>query len=436
MADPKEGGNPVARLVRYSLAAVGPIGSAGAQFLLSLVLLRTLDPQAFGSFSFLLIASQLSWGLWSALFCAPLPILLHQGDETARAQLLRCLFSTNLVGAAVAAVLFWAIAAALGVPPLARILFAVYGALALLRWFGRAHAYATGTPLRSTASDLVYSGTLLLGVALAILDHAGSLQLAYGALLVSAFLGLIPFGRTYLRAQFGRFSLFAIRGYGAIWRMHSGWSLLGVLTTEATGNAHVYIVTLFFGPAAFAPIAASALMIRPIGVAINALTEFERAQMARQIVERRLAAVNASVRMFRTVLVGAWIVTASVAAVILAYAPHIMFPSHYPLHFLVTGAALWMLVAGMRLVRTPESALLQAAGAFRQLAFASVVSSGVSIVLVLLLLWTAGPLWSILGIVLGEAVFAGWTWMQAHRWRDEQKGLVMAQAAPEIRVEA
>ena len=49
-----------------------------------------------------------------------------------------------------------------------------------------------------------------------------------------------------------------------------------MLTTEATANAHVYIVTLIYGPLGFAPIAATALFIRPVGVAMNTLTDYER----------------------------------------------------------------------------------------------------------------------------------------------------------------
>jgi putative peptidoglycan lipid II flippase len=74
----------VRRVQHYSLAMVGPVGSAGAQFALSLVLLRRLDPEVFGGFSFLLVTCQLSWGVWGALFCAPLPAILAAGEPAAR----------------------------------------------------------------------------------------------------------------------------------------------------------------------------------------------------------------------------------------------------------------------------------------------------------------------------------------------------------------
>ena len=159
----------------------------------------------------------------------------------------------------------------------------------------------------------------------------------------------------------------------------SSWSLTEVVTTEATVNAHAYLVTFFFGPAAFAPVAASALIIRPIGVVMNAVTDFERPDLARQIDDSRLGGVMRSIRAFRVVLIAAWVATAIAAAGLMTYAPGLIFPSHYHSAYLAIGAALWMAVAGIRLLRTPEGTLLQAAGAFRSLAYASIGSSVVSV---------------------------------------------------------
>jgi O-antigen/teichoic acid export membrane protein len=405
------------RLLRYALAAVGPVGSAAAQFLLSLILLRVLSPHDFGSFSFLLVATVLSWGVWSALLCAPLPVLLARADEGDREALGDTIFAADLAGAAVAGLVFFGLARLLGVATGASVLFALYGAAALVRWFARAHAYAHGRQLRTTASDLVYGVALVAGVGGLAAAGQATLGTAYAALLASAALGLLPFGGDFLRRQFVRVRPAALGRYPAIWREHAGWSLLGVLTTEATANAHAYLVTALAGPAAFAPIAASALMIRPIGVAQNALSDFERAEMARDIGRGEVGAALAAVRTFRWVLVAAWGATALLAAALLFGAPRLIFPAHYPLPFLVTGAALWMVVAGVRLVRAPESVLLQAAGSFRALAMASVGSAALSIAAVAALLRLAGPLWSIGGVMLGEALFAAVTWLAAHRWR-------------------
>jgi O-antigen/teichoic acid export membrane protein len=407
---------PVINLLRYSLALIGPIGSAGAQFVLSLVLLKTVDQTVFGRFSFLLIASQLSLGIWSALLCAPLPILQSSKDLGARARSRETLMAVNLFGSGAALVVFTVIGMLLGEHVGVAILFAIYTSTSLLRWFARAHAYATGEQMRTTASDITYCVVLIAGCAVLWFDPAKSLGPACLVLLIGTVAGLVPFGKAYLKEQFITVRPRSVSDYGAIWRRLSSWSLFGVMTTEATANSHAYLVTLILGPTAFAPIAASALMIRPINVAMNALTEFERAQMARQIGEDRIDLARNAVRFFRGVLILLWIAVAIGIVVLLEYAPRLIFPSKYDLNFLTTSAILWMLVSAIRLLRTPDSALLQAAGAFRELAFASVWSSVISVGAVLGLLLAFGPIWSIAGILIGESIFAGFMWRQSRRW--------------------
>lgn len=405
------------KALRYGLAAVGPIATAGIQFILSLQLLHVLDIKSFGSFAFLLVTSQFSSGVWSALFCAPLPVLVTQGSAEQRQTMLRCLFATNLVLAAGAFFVFWALGEALGVAHCAAALFAGYGAFALLRWFGRAYAYVTGKQIRATMSDLLYSLALLAGLALIYLSKSSDLYLPNAALMVSAVLSLIPFGSSYLLQQFVKLSFRDIPRYREVWRRHSGWSLTGVVTTEATANAHAYIVTFFLGPTAFAPLSASALLIRPISVVMNALTDFERPQMARQLDAGSFDGALHSLRTFRIAMIGIWALTALAAAALIAFAPRLIFPERYAIDYLAVAAALWMAVAGMRSLRTADSVLLQAGGVFRELAYASMVSSGVSVLVVIALLVWGGPLWSIAGILVGETVYAGWIWREAARWR-------------------
>jgi O-antigen/teichoic acid export membrane protein len=93
----------------------------------------------------------------------------------------------------------------------------------------------------------------------------------------------------------------------------------------------------------------------------------------------------------------------------------LLFPPRYPVAVVATGTMLWIVVAAVRLVRAPESAFLQASGAFKPLARASMMSCGVSIVAVVALLVTLGPVWSIGGIFAGELVFAAGTWIAARR---------------------
>lgn len=196
----------------------------------------------------------------------------------------------------------------------------------------------------------------------------------------------------------------------------SRWALLGVITTEATANAHVYIITLLQGPAAFAPIAASALLMRPVNVAQNALSDFERPQMAGLIVSGRQRDIRRSLTAFLLALGAIWLGTVATAALVFALDPHLLFPKAYDMRFLAIAAGLWAAVAALRLVQIPESTMLQAAGAFRPLALASLWSAIGSVAGVLVLVLLVGPLWSIAGIVAGAAIYWRWTHRYAATW--------------------
>jgi hypothetical protein len=398
------------------MAAVGPFGSAAAQFALSLTLLRHLPQGEFGIFSFLIVTLNFILGVWGALFCAPLPTLIAREQNRASDEMIQSLFACNLVGAATACAVFVLLGTSIGAPFSTAFVFGCYAAVALLRSFARAFAYATGRQLRSMSSDLVYCVALITFVAVAFSFRTQSLDTAFMALLLGVTLGLLPFGTAYLDRLRSSVSFERLRNYRTVWRRHTSWSLLGVITGEATSNAHSYIVTSFFGPSAFAPVAASSLITRPFQVTSNALEEFERAQMARELGGLRFDTAKRAVRFFRLIMFGAWAVTASAAMLVLSYWPGLLFPPHYDVSFLRKAALLWLTTAAVRVWRTPESALLQAAGEFRPLAFASVLSAGVSITMVAVLLSMGGVIWSLGGIVVGEVVFAGWTRLQARRW--------------------
>jgi O-antigen/teichoic acid export membrane protein len=395
-------------LLRYGLAAIGPISSAGVQFALSLVLLHALPAAQFGSFSFLLVLSQFSSGIAMALFCAPLLIVIHQKSlsEVDRQSVLAALFAGNALFSVAIGIVGLVCGLLLGIGTSAAALFGVYAAIYLVRWYGRAFAYAEQRQLSTTFSDLTYTVVLAGGVGFLHFAQATTLPRVYAVLILGAAAGLVPFGLPYLATQLAPRTMRRLGHYRIVWKEHARWSLLGVLSTEATINAHAYLVTAIAGPAAFAPIAASALLLRPLSVGTNALSEFERARMARMLANDDLAGARRAANGFRMMLVLVWLGTAAMAAAILHWAPTLLFPARYDLHFLVVGACMWMVIGFIRMARAPDSALLQASGRFRPLAMSSMVSAGISVAGVLVLLMFAGPLWSILGLLAGEMVYA------------------------------
>lgn len=392
---------------------IGPVATAGAQFLLSLLLLARLDVADFGSFAFLLVTSQFSIGLWSALFCAPLLVAAAHRDGGRSA--LRALAAVSLLALLPVALAFFAMASVVGAPMGVGAAFASFAALLLLRQFARAWSLAHGHGGVTIMSDVTYGAVLLAGTAWLAMARGGSLQGAFLALLAAVVIALVPFlGGTLPQVMRG-LAWADVPAYRALWRRDARWSLAGVVTTEVTVNSHSYFVTVLRGAVAFAPIAATALLIRPITVALNGLVEFERARFAHALAAGDWPRVRRERRQLRVMLLVVWTGTLLLAAGCLAAFPQILSQGRYDRATVLTGAALWFAVALARCAHAAEGAVLQAAGHFRQLAWISSWTALVSLVAVPALLLLAGPLWSIGGIVLGEACFAAALFLAVRR---------------------
>lgn len=411
------------KYLRFLPPALGQVASAGSQFFLSLQLLHTLPPEEFGAFSFLLITVQLGYGISSALLCAPYPLLLGKAeDQTTRQEVVRCFMSGSLFYALAGSVVLGMVGLALGLDATANMVLLAYTVVMLLRWFARSHAYSVAQPMRAAYSDIAYGAMVIAGTIVIRGLPGFSLAQAFGLLLLSAFAALLPFGPSYLLHQFYRVSLGALKDYLKVWRDYARWSLLGVITTEATANAHAYLVTLIVGPSAFAPIAAAQLLIRPITLTQNALGNFERPPLAAALSNGRYDDAFDRVSTLRRMLFVIYGMTLLLAGGLWIWLPDTIFPPEYDRGTLIAGLTLWFLIAGLTTARTPESLLLQALGEFRPLAWASAVSGGLSVVLVVGLLLIAAPVWSLAGVLAGQAVMAALLFRKAANARQALDG--------------
>ncbi|MBB3940548.1 hypothetical protein GGR39_002205 [Novosphingobium fluoreni] len=403
------------RIQWYATAAAGPMASAAVQFLLSLTLLASLPVAEFGRLSFTFVVSQFSVGVWAALFTSPLLVLSAQaaaGSGSAHDEL-EGVRAMAWLALAPAGLIFLAIALAVGLGTASALLFATYGTLVLIRQYARVQATAQGRYRRAMASDLVYSAVLLGGViVLSVLPRTGE-QSALALLAAAVLSGLAPLliSRREPRVRRG-----APRHYATVWHRDARWSLVGVISTEATVNSHSYIVTALLGPRAFAPIAATVLFIRPVTVAVNALVEFERARAAHRIARGEFAALATARLHLRLLLLAIWAATIVLAGLVITFAPKPYMVGKFGLGVVLAGIGLWLAVALARLLHAPEGVILLAAGRFRQLAWISGWTAVLSIGAVLILVFTVSPVISIAGIVLGEGVFAFAAWRATTRF--------------------
>lgn len=399
---------------RFGLASLSSAIVSVSHLLIQLFSIHHLETAAIGTLAFLLVIIQFGYGLSNALVSTPYTIVVNQGDD-ADARSVDFFFPVNLMLAAsqglICAAIAWATAS-----PSAALLFGLAGMLSLIRWFGRSNAYAHHTPARAARSDLAYAGTILAGLLIAM--RTGADMSAIGGMLVAASLiGLLPFGLAYLRRHFAMAPGRALGAYRPVWKEQSAWTLVGVLSTEATSNSHSYIVTLLAGPTAFAPIAVGMLFFRPVNVCITALTQLERPRLTRAVARGDHGAAIRSERVFMAALVLLWLATCAVAAIALYAFPGLILKPTLDHRLVMIAVGLCALLSLVQCVQTPMSVMTQARKAFRPLATQSIRSCGVGLIAVTLIVLGTAPVFSIGGVVLSQLVMTFGIWRLDRRWR-------------------
>lgn len=391
-------------LVRYGAALVGTAGSSGAQFVLTIALLRRMPPDGFGRYTFLMIVSQLVWGLGGALFAAPLAKLAAGGSGEGGATAAKAVIRLQPWFALVCSLVAFAVAVAIGAAALASFVFALLVASGGLRQFLRIAGYSKGRQGRVVLSDALYTACVLVLTGWLYWIGNQDLVLVLGILAAAHVLGTLPLAWLILERGDGIGSRSAAGAYRAIWRDYAGWSLVGLIATETTGNAHSYIVTAVAGPMGFSAIAASTVLSKPATVAMNALSELERARMARFHAEGAFDRLLSTRRLFRAMVLLLWLGTVVLTYLALHVWPAQFFHDRYDLTALRTAGWLWVLAMLVRCWCLPEAMEMQARGAFDRLASTRFIAAPISLVGSLLAVLIAAPEWSMLAICAGEGV--------------------------------
>jgi hypothetical protein len=402
----------ISALPRFGLATLAPVAVSVAQFLLQMELLRVLEAPAFGLFAFMFGFIQFGFGLSNALVSTPYTVCADGtvfGDQNSRA-----FFKVNLAFSVLWGAFSSVGAAALGCADEAW-LFGLFGFLAMIRWFGRAHLYAIHRPSRAAISDFVYSTVLLLCVSVGWFSKLSQLT-AMAILCVATVAGALAIGPAFIEMQFGKAWAGSLCDYKRIWRDQARWTLLGVASSEATSNAHSYAVSLVAGPAAYAPIAAAMLLIKPIFLIITSLTQLERPVMARHLTAGDLTAALRSVVVFRIAVILTWIGTIAAGAILLIWFPHFLFRPSYDIGAVTIAFVLWAGISLLQSWSTPASVLLQAAQWFKVLAHSGVASAAVAIIAVLISVLLFQPVYTLAGIFLGQFVMNWSIMVLNNRW--------------------
>lgn len=404
---------------RFGLASLSSAIVSVSHLAVQLFSIHHLGTAAIGTLAFLLVIIQFGYSLSNALVSTPYTIAVNQSDD-AEARSFDFFFPMNLM-LSVSQGLICAVIAHATAGVGAAVVFGLAGTLSMIRWFGRSNAYAHHAPAHAARSDLAYSATLIAGLLVA--TRTGADLVVIGGMLVAAsVIGLLPFGLAYLRRHLAMGPGRAFSAYRPVWRDQSAWTLVGVLSTEATSNSHSYVVTLLAGPAAFAPVAVGMLFFRPVNVCITALTQLERPRMTRAVARGDHDAAIKSERIFMAALVVLWLATCVVAAIVLYGFPQLILKPTLDHGLVATAVMLCALLSLVQCLQTPMSVMTQARRAFRPLAAQSLRSCGVGIAAVTLLTLAVAPIFSIAGVVLSQLVMMLGIWRLDRKWRAQQRG--------------
>jgi O-antigen/teichoic acid export membrane protein len=390
-------------LRRFIIAIGGSAGVALSGFILSILLLRTVTPAQFGVYGFMQVVIALGFGISNALFGSPLTVALNR-TEKPKSGTAESYFKANFLISLLASLSLAPLAIGFGESPETGAAFSVSAMLMWTRWFGRSYANAIHRHRRVAVSDACYTIVTLTGAAILFMLNEVSIRHVVNLQSLGAGLGLLALGLKFLAIQLRGIWNGSPTPFRQGFKEQGRHALLGVITTEATANAHSYLVTLMLGPAAFAPLAASVLLFRPVPLVILSLTQLERPRLAQLLRDTQLRAAWRAIRFFRGTVLMFWIFNVALIYWIATHYLDVVIRGHYDTKVIIQATYFWAAIMGLRCLRGPESALLQANGDFRPLARVTVASGLVTIPLVAALIYLHGAVWSLAGILAGEVL--------------------------------
>jgi O-antigen/teichoic acid export membrane protein len=392
---------------RYATAFAGQMTLGALGFIINVVLVRSLTPDDFGTYALAVVCATLAASVDGALVCGPLSVFgTRRVGRASRAAVEVLLGSVHVV--VMVGILLVSVAISQLVVHRSAVVdfgFSLFVSCFAARSFSRSYAFARQRAEVVLAGDLVLlvTSAAALGIAYFV---AGMLSLGsvFYALSASYLLAMcidLHLQRLPLRVAMRRRTL---RLYLPIWRLVR-WSLLGSTTTNLQSQAHSFLISSIAGPAAFAPLAAGQVPFGPIRI-VNTVWQYVMqpeiaiaiARNDRRMVTRTLYWSMTAMGMF-VVVFGLAITLAWDIVFDLLYADKY---ADSPMGWILSGCFAIALCAALY---AAPSGVLQTLLRYRSLALGSMYGSLISIFGTILLTTLYGPVWSLLGILLGEAFF-------------------------------
>ena len=408
----------VIRLGRNFLLSLGGEGlQSGFHFVLNLMLIRLLSPHDFGVFAIAFVLGGLSLTYGNALVSIPAAVLMPQLKSPGSVDFQDVAFGSValVVSAGIAIVVAAGLWFAVG-----QIAEAIAGGAFTGLWTLRNHVrsvmFARRAMLAATLSDFTYSasGALFVGGVLLLLPDFPQLTGVLLALTAANVVAILAALRALGRRARISFRRSVRRCYRKIWA-DVAWSLAGTTTWAVQSQALMFIVAAMVGPAAYAPIAAGAVLFTPLRPAISAFINVFRPDFAAALVQRQFHRLKVTMYSIAALIVVSCVGVGGAIWLGWPLLDAYIFGGKFagaqmPLIVTLSGIA-----AAIFFTYNVPLALVQGASEFRPVAVATTFGAVIGLTSVSVLLAVSSVAWSLAGFVAGEAACGIYLWISALR---------------------
>jgi O-antigen/teichoic acid export membrane protein len=399
---------------RFMIMLSGEVLQSLFHFGVNFAVMRSLSAAGYGVFAMIFLVGGIGLTFVRSVAGVPAAIFIPKTHSLRAARAFAVTFGTGallfvtLLGICVALVLAaWSPIVAIE----AGIFVAVWG----LRSFVRNMLFARRKAAIAGWSDLAFTafGTAALLFALHR-GGSGMLQASFLLLIFANTIGIVV--AFWLLGEPVRLDLSAhfLRRYRRIWRSLA-WSLAAAAMANVRGQGQTLIVGLLAGPAAYAPMAAMMVLFGPLRLSAQALFN---------LIQPEIAASFASGQSWRIRRVAA-VATLALAAGCATYGlmmllarplieTHLFAGRFADAPLALISFITWGVVTAS-LLYMPAIVILEALGAFRTQAFASLLSALVGLPLVAVLIWRFSPSASLIGLLVSELIIVATCWLDVAR---------------------
>lgn len=393
------------RLTSWRMFSVlaGSSAAALSALLMQLALLIDAPLADYGFFAFLQVVQGLLLGVSSALFSAPL--LSRQNPPAGQAPvaigsfiLLQLLFV--LMGGG----LVWSLANYYQIAAETAFWLGLATALQLWRWFGRSLLQNTADSRALIRVDASFSFVALCGTALLWGLQQISLQQLAQLNVLAAGASLACCGASFWRLHAKCWQQQNWPEWRQGYTQQGKPALVGVCSGEAAANAHSYLITFVAGPAAFAPIAAAAMLFRPCALLLTNFSQLARGQLLQAWQSGQ--ALVPLLRRYRRHTCWLWLCNCALLWLLLSLGTSQL--NNWLVDKAITAEQFWQAVllwAALSFLRTWRSSAtleLQLHNQFGVLARTALWPALLSVALVALFLYFWPPVWSLVAVIFSE----------------------------------